>query len=952
MPECTSQARSQFAFHLFPVLLGTLLLLALPAPAQSHPSHLSATVPSASSATAPSAALTTLSGTVTDPSGALVSGASILVESQGDTPAPPETARQPTKADAAGRFTLRLPPGAYRLTISSPGFESFAQSFVLGAVPLRLDARLTIAATTDQVDVPSDASASTASGDNKSSLIFKADQLDALSNNDSVLQQQVLAMAGGSGEGGGQIYVDGFSGGRFPPKEDIREIRINQNPFSAQYPDLGIGRIEISTKPGTGKLHGNLQANGSADRLNALNPYTGGAQPSYYLLFTRGSLSGPLGKKTSLFGSGNYNDQQNNAVVNATNPDGTQLSLAVPAPTTEATFSLRLDRQLTPKNTFVGRYEYDRSTAKNLGVGLLVLPSAGSSNTTGVQTLQLSNSQVIGTHIVSDTRFQYLRTRIDQNPNSTAPAVVVQGAFSSGGAPTQSLHDSSDAFEFQEYLSFAYGKHFIRAGTRYRLLHETNLATAGYQGQFTFPNLAAFQANTPSLFNLTAGRPTASILTGDLALYAEDEWKPRQDLTLTYGLRLESQSGIPDHFDPGPRAGLAWAVRQTAKHPALFILRANAGIFYDRFANGNILTAVRQNGTSQQSFFVANPAFYPNIPAPSQLSGTAPTPYSISPRLHAASESIASVAVERSFGKIGSVTLSYYAVRGLHQYNSENINAPLPGSVTAANPSGIRPTPGSSDIYQFASDGVEKAQSLSLNTNLQPTKKLSLFAFYGARRQTSDTFGAASFPSSPYNVSADLGPSGLGMQAIGQRLFADATYKLPLGFSADLFLATFSRSRFNITTGTDRNGDTQFNDRPAFATAPGPTSVLYNTAFGRFDANPQPGETVIPYNYALAPRFAFVELGLSRDIKFGPRPAPPAGAPAPPPGKGPAPKPDPAYDLSFSIDAINLLNENNGGAPVGVLSSPYFGRSISLNGIFGVNSSSNRTLFLQTAFRF
>ena len=951
MSECSSQARSRSAFFLFAFFFGVLLLFGPSAPAQTRPGSDPATQ---------AAGLATLSGTVTDPSGALVAGASVQVDPnvdpqsdlQGNQGVGSASALQPVTTNSSGRFNLHLPPGAYRLTIQSPGFEPFIRIFTLAASPLRLDAKLAIAATVDQVDVPSDADASTASADNKSALVFKGDQLDALSDNDSILQQQVLAMAGGSGEGGGQIYVDGFSGGRFPPKEDIREIRINANPFSAQYPDLGLGRVEISTKPGTGKLHGDLQANGSADRFNAPNPYTGGVQPPYYLLFTRGSLSGPLGKKTSLFGSGNYNDQQNNAVVNAFNPDGTPLSLAVAAPTTEATFSLRLDRQLTPGNTFVARYEFDRSTAKNLGVGLLVLPSAGSSNTTGVQTLQLSNSEVLGAHIVSDTRFQYLRTRIDQDPNSSAPAIVVQGAFSNGGAPTQSLHDSSDAFEFQEYLSFDYGKHFLRAGARYRLLHETNLATAGYQGQFTFPNLAAFAANTPSLFNLTAGQPTASILTGDLAVYAEDEWKPRQDLTLTYGLRLESQTDIPDHFDPAPRAGLAWAVRQTGKHPALFVLRANAGIFYDRFANGNILTSVRENGISQQAFFITNPTFYPNIPAPSQLSGTAPTPYTISPHLHAASESIASVAVERSFGKIGSVTLSYYAVRGLHQYNSENINAPLPGTVTAANPGGTRPTPGSSDIYQFASDGVEKAQSLALKTSLQPTKHLSLFAYYGTRRQTSDTFGAASFPSDPYHVSADLGPSGLGMQAIGQRLFADATYKLPLGFSADLFLATFSRSRFNITTGTDRNGDTQFNDRPAFATAPGPTSVLYNTAFGRFDANPQPGETIIPYNYARAPRFAFVELGLSRDFKFGPRPAPPAGAPALPPGKGPAPKPEPAYDLSFSVDAINLLNENNGGAPVGVLSSPYFGRSISLNSLFGANSSSNRTLFLQTSFRF
>ena len=921
------------------VLAGTSARSAVPAQV-SGPASSEAQQP----ANAPAPGAATLSGTITDPSGALVPGATLhIAGQQGSTATEPAAPPRTVVTDSAGRFSVALAPGTYTVTIEAEGFTSVTRDVAVASRPVSLNLRLSIAETSTQIEVPSDSSASTASADNKSALIFKGDRLDALSSNDSTLQQQMLAMSGGSGAGGGTVYVDGFSGGRFPPKDTIREIRINQDPFSAQYADLGLGRIEIFTKPGTDKLHGDFMSSASTKAFNSLNPYTG-AEPPYYLLFERGDVNGPLGKKTSFFVSGQGSDQQNNAVVNAFNPDGSRLSLAVPAPQTEYTFATRIDRQVNANNTLVGRYEYSATTSSNTGVGLLVLPSEGTRNSTNVQTLQLGNTQLIGPKIVSETRFQYLRTRLGQTPNSTAPTLVVQGAFNAGGSATQSTHDSQDQFEFQEYLSFSQGNHFLRLGARYRLLHEANSSTANYNGQFTFPTLAAYQAGTPSLFSLTTGQTSASLLTGDLGAYAEDEWKVRKNLTVTLGLRLESQSAIPDHLDPAPRAGFAWLIGQSDKHAPILTLRANAGVFYDRFAPGNILTSIRQNGLSQQAFLITNPTFFPTIPNPAQLAGTAPTPYRVSPNLRVTSENIASVSAERSLGKVGSVTVSYYAVRGVHEYNSENINAPLSN--------GLRPLGGTNDIYRFASNGIEKAQSLTINTNLQPTKRLSLFAFYTARRQNDDTFGATSFPSQPHDVSADYGPSGLGMQPVGQRLFADATMKLPFGLSADAFVGAFSRSRFNITTGTDRNNDTQFNDRPAFATNPGPASVIYNTAYGNFDANPQPGEAIIPYNYGLAPRMVFMAAEVNREFKFGPRPE----APAPPPGAlkpgEKAPLADPRYSLTFSFDSVNTLNSTNPGPPVGVLGSPFFGHSISTNNLFGLTSAANRIIFLHSSFRF
>ena len=750
-------------------------------------------------------------------------------------------------------------------------------------------------------------------------------------------------MAGG-GSGGGSLYVNGFSGGQFPPKDTIREIRINQNPYSVQYPELGYGRVEIFTKPGGDKLHGDFFSAGSTKSFNALNPYTGN-EPPYFLTFNRGDLNGPLGKKTSFFVSGRRIDQHSNAVVNAFNPDGTALSEAVPAPNTNSNYSVRIDRQASKNNTFIGRYEYTSEVANNSGVGLLVLPSEGSTNDTSTHTLQLSNTELIGQNVVSETRFQYLRTHATQTPNSSAPTIVVQGAFNGGGSPSQGLDDAGNQFEFQEYLSVVQGNHFLRLGARYILLKEVNTSTANYNGAYTFANLQAYQAGTPELFSLTAGQPSASLLTGTLGAYAEDEWKVRKNVTLTFGLRLESQSAVPDHLDPAPRAGFNWAVGQTDKHGPVVVLRGGAGIFYSRFAATNLLTSVRQNGTSQQAYNITNPTFYPTIPSTDQLTGVAPTPYKVSPDLRTSAENIASLEVERPLGKFGQIAASYYAVRGVHQYNSANINAPL------AN--GARPLGGNGDIYQFQSAGIEKAQSLVVNANLQFGKRGSFFTSYTARRQNSDTLGATSFPSQPYDVSADYGPSGLGMQPVGQRLFAGGNLNLPFGFNLNAFTGVFSRSRFNITTGSDRNADTQFNDRPAFATAPGASSLLYRTAFGTFDANPQPGEAIIPYNYALGPRVAFVGAELGHEFHFGPRaePPPPPPGSTPKPGQPPA-KGTPKYTWNLALDAENLTNTNNAGTPVGVLTSPFFGRSLSTDPSFGWLSAANRLVLLTTSFRF
>jgi hypothetical protein len=888
---------------------------------------------------------------VVDPSGARVAHAPVHVATHDGS-----GLLRDVTTDTQGNFSLSLPPGVYEVSVLAKGFSPSEQDAVTlasgGKVTLKI--QLAVAAQAEVVDVPSDARSSTDAADNKSALVFDADRLADLSDDNSTMQQQLLALAGGDPTHPPDVYVDGFSGGHFPPKSSIREVRINQNPYSAEYPGFGMNRMEIFTKPGGDKLHGGFYSNGNDSPWNSDNPYTG-AEPPYFSYYLDGQLSGPIGKKTSFFVGANQQDMHNNAVVNAIDPTSLgPLSEAISTPTISHGLSFRLDRQVTENNTLTARYAYDGSKLTNAGVGLLTLPSQAYDSTTTTQTLQVGDTQVITPKIVNETRFQYVRTRAQQDALNSSPSIIVQGSFNAGGSATGVSHDNQDHFEFQEYLSLSLGKHFVRTGGRYDLVRDANESTANYNGTYIFPTLAAYEAKTPSQFSLTAGQASAVILNGWAGLFAEDEWKACKSLTVNYGVRFESQSAIPDHADWAPRLGFAWAVGQKDKKPALLVLRSGFGLFYDRFALGNLLTAVRQNGISQQTVTVTDPTFYLPATPPTVASletgsnATAPTPYSVSPHLHAQYAMYTGLSAEHSFGHLGSVTVSYRMDRDVHRYLSRNVNAPLPGTYVFGDPtSGIYPLGTSQAVDQFASDGIGKYQVLTVNGNLRGGKRLMLWGFYIAENGHTDTSGAGSFPSNDYNLSADYGRSSW----TGQHVYTGGNLNLPWKINVNTFLGAGSGAPFNITTGTDLNGDTVYNDRPAFATDLTRPSVV-KTAYGNFDTSPMPGQKVIPFNYGTAPGYFLMEMAVGKMIPLGRRPATPAvaasaGKPAVPAGKGDAP-----YSLRFGVEAQNVFNTVNPGPPVGVLNSPLFGKPLSLNSFFSSNSAANRVLLLTTSFDF
>jgi hypothetical protein len=944
----------------------------------------------------------TLRGVVTDPSGAVIPQAAVsLTTPQGQSVSS-------TTSNREGFYELKgIAPGSYNVNATAKGFAVFGRESVtvVAGQAQRLDIALEIEVQQENVTVEDEApSVQVAPENNASSIIIKGKDLEALSDDPDELQAELQALAGPSaGPNGGQIYIDGFTGGQLPPKASIREIRINQNPFSAQYDKLGYGRIEIFTKPGTNKFHGQFLFNDNNSIFNALNPFVTQV-PSYQTELFNGSISGPLSKTASFFFNAERRNINDPSVVNVPfDPvTGGPFTQAFPNSRTRTNISPRIDLQLGQNNTLMIRYQFTQNNETNDGIGQFALPSQAYNVANTEQTLQISDTQVLSPNVVNETRFQYIRDRNNQTSQNFQPTISVLGEFTSGGNPLGIVSDNADHYELQNYTSIVHGKHFMKFGGRLRITRDANSATSNFNGTYTFSSLSAYQSNAPSQYSITTGLPLARVALIDAGLYGEDEWRLRPNMSLSYGLRFETQSHISDHADLAPRVSFSWGVGR-GKNPPKTVLRAGWGIFYDRFAYDLALQAERLNGTTQQQAVVSSPNFFsPNGPgpAPSQLSGgsTSSTIYQISPDLRAPYTMQTGFSVERQVAKGATVTLTYLNSRGEHQLFIRDINAP--------NASGVRPlagTYGNANVFAYDSSGIFRQNQLIANMRVSVGSRLSLFGFYSLNFANSDLGSASYSPtlssapgggfssggagSSPGFLSDSFDPMadyGRATFDVRHRAVLGGNIAMPYGFRLNPFMLVTSGRPFDITLGQDLNGDSIFNDRPAFA-APGTGGKV--TPFGTFNTGvPLPGQTIVPINSGTGTASFTLNLRLSKSFGFGPKldrasaadVSGGPGGPGGPGGRGGAGGPGggglgprglsggggprggpfgaaPAtrrYNLTFTVAARNVLNHPNLATPVGNLNSPLFGQSNALMGPPFSSGSANRRIDLQMLFNF
>jgi Carboxypeptidase regulatory-like domain len=958
-------------------------------------------------------------GQVLDPSGALVADATVLVTSA-------DGQSKGATSDKAGNFQIQdLSPGTYSIQAFAKGFAVFQKDGLVLTAGQNLRFNISMKIETQQQQVTVNGELPTVDvnpENNANSLVISGQELDALPDDPDELQTDLEALAGPSpGPNGGQIYIDGFTAGQLPPKSAIREIRINQNPFSAEYDKVGYGRIEIFTKPGTTKWHGQFSVNANDAAFNGANPFlctAAGCVPEtpYDSLQYSANVSGPLFSKATITFNLDVRDINQIEVVNAeilnSSFEPTPFSASVLNPRKRYNGGPRFDYQLTKTNTISVRYQYYRNNEVNNGLaGGLALPTQAYNTIGTEQTVQVSDTQTIGTRIVQEIRFQYLRDEINEMAQNTAPTIDVLGAFLGGGASLGQYTDNQNHYELDSYTSIALAKHSVKFGGRLRIATDTNYSTASYNGVFTFPSLNAYQiteqgiANGESVaqiqaagggasqFALIQGVPTASVSLTDGAVYAEDDWKIRHNMILSYGLRLESQNHIANHLDWAPRLGFSWGLGHG--NTPKTVLRAGYGIFYDRFPYQDVLEAERLNGILQQQYVIANPDFLPpTVPSPNMLPAGAqslPTLYEIAPNLHAPYTMQTAVSVERQVTKVANVTVSYLNSRGNDVMLLNNINTPLPGNYNPQDPAAeVRPNPAYGNIFQYESAGIFRQNQMIVNFNLRAGAKLTLNSYYTLNYANSDAFGGTTSPSSPSNPYNLLQDYGRATFDIRDRVFFGGTYAAPFGIRLSPFLLANSGTPFNITIPEDLIGSSLFNQRPGFVSTSTCASVqitgtIYCTPLGTFNSMPAAGQALLPVNYGTAPAVFTLNLRISKTFGFGGENrgggnagrgggaggggrggGPGGGGGGGRGGGGPGGGGGPFggrvggggaaasrhYNLTLSVNGRNIFNHVNYGQPIGTLGSRLFDESVSLaGGPFNANGA-NRQIYLQALFAF
>ena len=991
-------------------------------------------------ATAQATSTATLRGHIADQTGAMIPGAKITITNALGV------AVTSTTADASGTYTVTgLAPGGYIVQATVDGFAPFTSPTVQLAASQskRVDIAMAIEAAEQSVTVTDEEGApqvSTDAGSNANSIVLKGKDLDALSDDPDELSNELSALAGPSaGPNGGQIYIDGFTGGTLPPKSAIREIRINQNPFSAEFDRIGYGRIEILTKPGTDVLHGRGFLQGNDSSFNTKNPFA--PPPSYHSIQYNGTISGSLNKKASYFLSVEGRDSPDASIYSVSlpvldaatglyevdsngNPIIAATGGAVYSPANRIEVSPRLDLQLGQTNTLTVRYQFERGTRSN-NVASTSLPTQATGSTSTEQAIQVTDSQIINERMVNETHFQYRRAPTISTSVSTAPTVGVGGYFSGGGSGSQFSNAHSDHLELQNMTTMSAGAHAIKFGLWARDNRSATSSDGGFNGSFSFPSLGAYVATLngmaqgqtvaqiaavctpqdvqnwggciPNRLSYTAGNQRYAANVFDASLYFQDDWKVNQFLTLSGGLRFETQNHIADHSDWGPRAAFAYALDGHKKGTvAKTIWRGGYGFFYDRFAVGSLMTLEQDNGgpNSQRQISVNNPTCFSATSLSAALSqpgsncnaGSAVTPqiYQLQPSYHSPYSEQFGTSLERQLTKTTTLTLTYMHTYGVHQLATRDANAFLPGTFVFGSPTltGTRPNSALGIVREFYPEAVYKQNQLVVNVNARITPAFSLTGYYTFNNANGDT-GTAS---NSYNLQQDYGRSGFVMR---QMVFLMGNYSGKWGISYNPFLVVQAGRPFNITTDTDLTGDNFFNDRPTLAASSSCTgsSQYVQTSFGCLDTVPQAGETLLPVNLGNSPAAVSVNLRVSRSFGLGPKVAAPAGRGGPgaggpggpggfggggmggPGGGGPGgggggmrggggggfgggggmrggmSNTGRKYSLTFSAQALNLFNDIDYGTPTGTV-VPTLSSGSGATAVYGPGSRFNKSTSL------
>ncbi len=491
----------------------------------------------------------------------------------------------------------------------------------------------------------------------------------------------------GAHGGGGGVVIDGFGGGRMPNRNEIQEIRINENAFTAEQSNQSRGRTEIITRGGTGRFNGDTTFNFADESLDARNTFASFRPPYQQRNFST-NVSGPLIRNLlTLTFSLKNNTNEDGDTLRAITPDGL-VDDAIVKPKVERGFTLRATAQLSENHVVNASYTYGTETSTNAGVGGFGLPEQAYNTEDNDFNFQIKETAVLSNRFNHEVQFRVGGLARVYTPVNTGAHIIVSDAFRGGGAVFNGVSDIRN-YEFSNLLMYTGQSMSLRAGFQGRTEREDVQARSNYNGTFTFSRLeclspdkvepgedpceGAFSAGRPIRYTVKQGDPQLIVSKFESSAFIQTDFRLSRRLTTSLGLRYETQTQVNDSNNFAPRLGFAYSLGSST------VLRGGSGIFHGRLSLRDYRQLIQFDGTGQEELIIRNPT-YPNPflgESEAEVRGQTSAIRSAADDLATPYSWISEVSIETELPGRLTVTGSYKFDRGVHRFRSRNINGPL-----------------------------------------------------------------------------------------------------------------------------------------------------------------------------------------------------------------------------------------------------------------------------------
>src|SRR5215475_12704965 len=369
--------------------------------------------------------------TVVDQAGAAIPNARVTINKQ----------QQTLTTGKLGEVNFGdLTPGKYQLQVVAEGFASITLKEVnVRAGANNLEIKLEVAGVQDEVTVGRDKREAGTDPRSAVSTVLTEEQIAQLPDDPEEFEQALRNLAGP----GATFKVNGFRGGKLPPKSQIREIRFRTNAYAAENHESSFMSVDILTKPGLENWHGGFNVGFRDESLNARNAFAPSRAAEQNRRFGF-EFGGPLWKKrTSMFLSADGVNSYEAKTIYALLPDSL-FNDTTRQPWRTLNLNARVEHLLTPAHT--SRVEYQRNATRrdNNGVGNFELPERGYTTDSAEHVLRFADSGAVRKKLFNEVRFQTIWQDMEISSLSDATTIQVLGAFTSGGAQVASSRRSRE----------------------------------------------------------------------------------------------------------------------------------------------------------------------------------------------------------------------------------------------------------------------------------------------------------------------------------------------------------------------------------------------------------------------------------------------------------------------------------------------------------------------------